>query len=576
MKTKNPSPRLYSGNALVITMMLTATALLTLAGILGWSSGGARQSNRFSQYTRTVSAAEAATEKVAGNLMQDFLNNGEALVTANLGTYQQTVPTTSDSPYWANWQFSNPQGGVNQTYVQKAGTTAYTVLGSTYAGLYGFVSTYNVVSDAAETTDLQAVTVGNLQSLQLTTIPVFQFAMYTSGDMEIEPGADMVIGGPVHSNGNLYEDPSGLLEFKYPVTVVGGITFGRNPAEQRSTVYGGNVQYDQGYKSNSATLTLPIGTTNTPTAVRAIIQPPPLGESASSSLGSVRYYNRANMVIQVTSLGVTATSGSTNSFLTLVPVTDVAKFVAVTNLFYDEREAKFVYPVDINVSNLTAWVQTNGTLGQISSIYVNDVRTTSSSILKAVRLYNGAQLPTNGLTVATADPIYIWGNYNQTNSANLLSTNTINTKPSSVAGDAITVLSAGWSDASSSSSTSALGSRPASPTTVNTAIIAGSVYTTNGYYSGGMENFMRLLENWNGVQLEYNGSMVVMFPSQYATNYWPNTGVVYNPPNRQYNFDQNFNTPALLPPLTPGLLTIARTQWATVVANSISASTNAY
>ena len=40
--------------------------------------------------------------------------------------------------------------------------------------------------------------------------------------------------------------------------------------------------------------------------------------------------------------------------------------------------------------------------------------------------------------------------------------------------------------------------------------------------------------------LTYNGSIVVMYPSQYATNYWIGPGTYYNPPNRQWGFDVNF------------------------------------
>ena len=42
-----------------------------------------------------------------------------------------------------------------------------------------------------------------------------------------------------------------------------------------------------------------------------------------------------------------------------------------------------------------------------------------------------------------------------------------------------------------------------------------------------------------------------MFPSQYATGFWPNTGSVYNPPIRNWAFDLNFTNPNKLPPLTP-------------------------
>src|ERR1019366_5752961 len=97
------------------------------------------------------------------------------------------------------------------------------------------------------------------------------------------------------------------------------------------------------------------------------------------------------------------------------------------------------------------------------------------------------------LTVATARPLYVLGDYNQISSANLGTSNTSTTVPASLVADAITILSDHWTDANS---TSPVGSRNALPTTVNAALLTGDVPTTYGYYSGGMENFPRFLETW--------------------------------------------------------------------------------
>jgi hypothetical protein len=224
---------------------------------------------------------------------------------------------------------------------------------------------------------------------------------------------------------------------------------------------------------------------------------------------------------------------------------------------------------------LTKWSATNKNLRlamgsrDVSSIYVYDKRVGSSSTLPAVRLWDGMVLPSLGLTVATFEPLYVWGNYNQTNAANLNTTNTITTRPASLVADAVTILSSAWTDAKSNG---ALPSRnPAVSNTVNAAIIAGSVYTTAAGYSGGMENFPRFLEDWSAATFTYNGSMVKMFASVYATNVWGQANV-YNPPTRNWYFDPNFTVAALLPPLTPSLQTITRSQWATLAANQTVAT----
>jgi hypothetical protein len=256
----------------------------------------------------------------------------------------------------------------------------------------------------------------------------------------------------------------------------------------------------------------------------------------------------------------------------------------VTNVsYYDYREQDTVQAVQLNVTNLNTWLTNTATTGGnqwnkdafadkghgINSTFIyNNVQPASGSpgTLPAVRLVGGAQLPfttdpygtgraTGGLTVATPMPIYVLGNYNVQSvgsaaNASAGTTNTANTYPAALMGDAITVLSGNWKD--NYTSASSIVFREPSATTINAACLEGIVQSTNSNYSGGLENFLRLEENWSSAAgLTYNGSIVVMFPSQYATSYYPGTGVVYNAPKRNWSFDLNFTHPNLLPPLTP-------------------------
>jgi hypothetical protein len=185
-------------------------------------------------------------------------------------------------------------------------------------------------------------------------------------------------------------------------------------------------------------------------------------------------------------------------------------------------------------------------------------------------LTNGGQLPSNGLSVVTPDPAYIVGNWNCTNNNGQGMVQTYNvsdTLPSAVYADAVTILSSAWNP---NNSTNALSSRVASADTVNAALLTGIVPSNNSYYSGGVENFVRLQENWQNVNLYYNGSMVEMFTSQIANYPWPGTGVVYNPPTRDWAFDTNFSNPSQLPPLTPRVIYLNRARWATLPPGSTS------
>ncbi len=106
--------------------------------------------------------------------------------------------------------------------------------------------------------------------------------------------------------------------------------------------------------------------------------------------------------------------------------------------------------------------------------------------------------------------------------------------------------------------------------TVNAAILTGNVPSDGTTYSGGVENFLRFLENWNNQTLTYNGSLVCMFPSQISTAPWPNTGTVYNPPTRHWSFDLNFNDPNKLPPLTPRASAVVRGKWTALAPQTTS------
>ena len=406
------------GSALLLTMIMLAIALAILAAALSWSASSTRLTYRSIQYTRSVAAAEAATEKVVSQINRDFLYGGESLVINNLNSYRHTVPSSSDSAYWSTWQFNDASGNTGQTYVQRGTSVSYVSINPPYTNLQAYVSTYTVVSDAKDTASPQDLTVGVLQQLQLAQIPVFQFAMYSSGNMEISCGQPFDITGPVHSNGILYVEPDSFMTFESAVTAVVTNVFQRDPLDTRGPPSGGVVYVEPDQKKSPvAALTLPIGTTNTPEAIREIIEPPPLGEDPNSPLGRLRYYNQCDMLLmslQITGLAQVAAVLTIFRRKTSRPMSCPC-LSRPTNSFWDAREGKTVLPIDIDIGALKSWSETNSNLrfaligSNLSSIYIVDNRTLPGTSLGAVRVFNGLQLPTNGLTVATGRPLYVLG-----------------------------------------------------------------------------------------------------------------------------------------------------------------------
>jgi len=568
------------GYALLLTLFFVGIALLIFSSTFTWTSSSSIVTERNNTYNRAVAAAEASTERVLSYMSRDFAS--QSYNPLAVAAYRDLIPTND----WAEqYEFEDGNGTLDQVWVQSSTGMVMTNLDSQFTGLYGFVYNCRVRSNARPIgSAFSDVAAGVRQDFQLAAIPVFQFAIFYTLDLEINPGPSMRITGKVHGNRDIYASPGNSLYFADAVGAVGKIYHHRHPDDPQSSsgilpVYNGlRVEGD-------SSLTLPIGLSNSPSAVVQILDAPPLGEDPRSTFGRQRYHNKADLIITTTVTNTLLVSF--NSFgdgTSLTPIPDASlrtgsnyTFIRTNASFYDYREGKQVLGTEIDVASFNRWMTTNsvGTSlvakrgRELNSVYVNDERSVSGR-LTAVRVVNGQTLPAAGLTVVTPRPLYVKGHYNAADVA-VGSTNTAATKPASLVGDAITVQSGSWSDAYNSGT--GLSSRPAANTTVNAAFLAGIVQTTNTAgtkkYSGGVENFPRFLENWSSRTFTYNGSMVVMFPSRFATKFWVAPGsTVYNAPNRRWAFDSNFLNMTKLPPCTPQVQKLVRGQWMVVAADA--------
>jgi len=188
----------------------------------------------------------------------------------------------------------------------------------------------------------------------------------------------------------------------------------------------------------------------------------------------------------------------------------------------------------------------------------------------------------NGFTVASEEPVYVWGDYNTGAKDPFWPSENVTTTPHSAAAiiaDSVTLLSnppsggaapttnVGWTDFESFAFPAIVSTpggqvlRPGNNTYYRMAIAAGKsipfpVPAWGGQdfgTDGGMHNFLRYLENRgaNGATVNYAGSMISMYYSQYNTGVFKCCNAVYSPPNRNYFFDTQFLNPANLPPGTP-------------------------
>lgn len=282
--------------------------------------------------------------------------------------------------------------------------------------------------------------------------------------------------------------------------------------------------------------------------------------------------------------------------------------VVATGSFMDRREGKAVTSVDLDLGNLRtaiAGTSTPLTLANGSSyaldtpdsagwngvVYVDvenpnagwqnfqktdskgNVTSTTVSTRTAVRITDAQQVPdraatnaagSRGFTLATNAPLYTLGHVNADGKSGTGSNSSPDSgspdlgklgteTPVSLVADAITLLSSNWKDANSYATDSA---NAPDFTEISAALMVGIVKSANKAYSGGLENFPRLLEPWGGKTLRIRGSMVGMYESRYATGKW--NGSVYGVPGlRDWGYSKIFGN-GIYPPGTPVLRSYRR------------------
>src|SRR5687767_3957256 len=208
MKTKNPHALVSrQGHALLLVILFLAVSSIILAGALNWSRSNTFLNERNNQYFRSLAAAEAATEKVLTRVTMDYEAEGENMVFANLGVYQGLVPTGTENNDWNSYIFYDLQNTPNRTSVENSAPTEYRVLSSQYRGLRGYATPIRISSRVREAGRVINVIGGIQQDIDLASIPIFQFAIFYNIDLEINPGPNMDVTGPVHCNANIYMQP---------------------------------------------------------------------------------------------------------------------------------------------------------------------------------------------------------------------------------------------------------------------------------------------------------------------------------------------------------------------------------
>ena len=346
----------------------------------------------------------------------------------------------------------------------------------------------------------------------------------------------------------------------------------------------------------------------------------------STGVSALRAYNQAGLIITVNGDSTTGSpdftiTGPAGSSITFQG-TDFPNVITQTTM-YDLREQKNVAITDIDVGQLATALTANASRFPGSAfngtLYVY-LANASSSNPAAIRLNNGATTPNygsgTGFTVATNGGLYVRGDYNTMTSQNVSlvdSTGTVKpdlapyVNPAVLMADAITVLSPHWDDSvvtpgsgvtdptmianmhdpyytsggDPSSVTGYTGvTRVAAPTattvipdgsplptpftqTIAAGLLTGNTTQGGAVYSGGSNNLVRFLEDWNyngtGDTVNFYGSFGQLFESQifngryYSPSDAGNEAYIFNYPgqrNYAYNSILKGKPPASSPNIT--------------------------
>lgn len=614
--------RATSGNILVVTM----TTIALVGGFVGMAvtltGNVSRNVQRSFAMRQAANIADAATETSFGAWRAVCITNSATLAPNGDAFDGSALPTPNPSlfPSIKKYTLSNysvKAADATWNPITSLTTVPPKVFGTTDTNFsHYYIASADVTvptltsANATDPTDPGNVTVRARRIFEKRRTTLGGDMFNYIHDLEIHPGADMVVTGSVHTNGSLYTGHSQLSLFgntTYAGTWAIGFKPGdlQHPEKPTSPVWGTlpvhqeQAKVPYGVDSDDYHRLLESTSSSDPLNPYSFAKETSVTGGTTYGAGVQIYIDEAGAFSVKNSKGEdTATSsvtadqnlynviknalGVTTGAVSRSTITDVREGITTGNnqvrmVNFDVGQiTTAVASGVISLSNPVIYISdTSVALNNPSQPYNANTNPYNPAKKRAIRLMNGARLPVNGLTVASSNPVYIQGDYNSGRTSSVDPSSNANSnpdftnptvsgydrKPAAIIADAINVLSNNWSDANLSNP---LANRTASNTTVNAAFIAGIVPTTNPDYSGGAENYPRFLESWGGKNFTYYGSMNQLFLSQQAVGRWKNTGTgfgIYNAPGRRWFFDTNFlSTP---PPGMPYTVDYRRSRWYT-------------
>ena len=574
-----PTPRDERGFVLVTSLLLLALLMSLLLGYFVLTRMELTATRSSLDGTRGFYASEAGLNIRAEAIRQRFLGYNRPTGTSPSST-GGSVPCAAGNTGSGDLQCASYSldGRSASTYVtEDAGNPIAIVIprGELYQDLSAQEYGYRTFSLAANNRGgTEAILEMHFKS---RLVPMFQFSVFYNKDLEILPGQNMSLSGPVHTNGDLYlgSETGKTLDINGQVTSVGHLYRGRKNANTCMTgaarVYdpasalalpacaSGRLQYgDTAFSAWRGMIRPGVDMVTVPEP--EVLDPTP-GQTYwdKSDLRIVLDLNGGSPAVQVRKA-----DGTVSATLTAA-LSACSGAAGTSNTLYNNRESETIRMLDVDLQKTLNCIHQQTLLGagkglddtsEGGLVFYLGVDGPSSSVVNGygVRVKNGGTLASTisgapaikGLTVVTNQAVYVQGSYNSTGK-----------KPAAFLADSLNILSNAWSDANS---TSALSSRVATSTTVNAAFLAGTDSTGGaegtagrdaGSYNGGVENYPRLHEKWSSATLTYRGSFVSLGIPRHVSGTWVYGSPQYEAPTRAFSYDTDFNDASKLPPLSP-------------------------
>lgn len=202
-------PRSFSarkGSALITVVMLTAMMALLTASMLTYSMSERRGNER----NRLILRAKNMSENIALYGAEQLIPKLNRMGSAPVGVFPWTG-TSANRIYLPpdsilNTAFSSSSVGMEMRAGIESNTpyALVTDVTSPNNGLQVSTAKVPIITKAtASHSSLGSVSAYAEQDMQLSLTPLFQFGIFYNMDLELFPGQDMVIMGPVHTNGRL-------------------------------------------------------------------------------------------------------------------------------------------------------------------------------------------------------------------------------------------------------------------------------------------------------------------------------------------------------------------------------------